>query len=79
MAYRKCLDDLTPDPYDEHPFEIVGEGGIKQLVEEYKEYYEAGKISTTPEVPWPTSEEEMLKIQKEDLILGPIIMNLLRE
>ena len=33
----------------------------------------------SPEVLWPTSEEEMLKIQKEDLILGPIIMNLLRK
>ena len=58
MAYRKCLDDLPPDPYDEHPFEIIGTGGIKQLLEEYNEYYEAGKISNTPEVLWPTSHRK---------------------
>ena len=36
IVYRNSLDDLPPDLYDEHPFEIIGEGGIKQLVVEHK-------------------------------------------
>ena len=40
MAYRKHLDDIAPDPFDDHPFEIEVNSGIERLNEEYRQLYD---------------------------------------
>ena len=73
MAYQRSLDDLAPDPFDDHPFEIEGNEGIEKLVEEYRQLYDRELRSIYPELNRPNTEAEMLEIQKQDNQLGPII------
>ena len=80
MAYRKCLDDNPPDPFDDHPFELLGNNGIETLVMDYQmNYVEDVRRAAVPENSWPRSEEEMLKLQKEDPNLNPIIQRLITQ
>ena len=77
IAYRRNLDDLASDPYDDHPFEIEGNEGIEKLVEKYRRLYDKELRSIYPELNWPNTETEMLEIHKQDDLLGPVIAQLL--
>ena len=77
VAYRRNLDDLPADPFDDFPFKVIGNRGIEALV---KEYSMNGTNNTYEEVTnckWPSSEQEMLDIQKKDIYWGPLIAKLL--
>ena len=52
VAYRRNLDDLAPDPYDDHPFDTEGNEGIKQLVEENRQRYDKELRSIYAELNW---------------------------
>ena len=60
-AFRRSADDDPEDPLDAHPWRVEGEHGIAELVKNFQDPWD-GEIQT----PWPTSEEEMLALQKDD-------------
>jgi hypothetical protein len=41
VAYRRCLDDDPPDPNDDKPWKMEGEGGILEQIEKYRATHDA--------------------------------------
>ena len=78
VAYRRCLDDDPPDQKDDKPWKVTGSDGIANLVSVYHNAQEdpSEPMSAAPATIWPESEEEMLRLQKHDPNLQPIIAQL---
>jgi hypothetical protein len=78
VAYRRCLDDDPPDPKDDKPWKVEGSRGIARLIAVYHLSQDDADnpISTAPLTPWPTSELEMLQLQRLDPNLQPVIEHL---
>ena len=76
IAYRRNLDDLPADPFDDFPFRVKGEFGIETLVRKYEANNNNHPDDTINDTKWPTSEEEMLDLQRKDPYWGPFIEKL---
>ena len=76
IAYRRNLDDLPADPFDDFPFRVKGEFGIETLVRKYEANHNNHPDDTTNDAKWPTSEEEMLDLQRQDPYWGPFVEKL---
>ena len=76
IAYRRHLNDLPADPFDDFPFRMKGDLGIENLVRDYELNNHTHPNTDDDNVKWPTNELEMLNLQKQHLNWGLIIQQL---
>ena len=76
MAFRRNIDDLPADPFDDFKFRVKGEFGIETLVHKYEANNNNNPNNEINKIKWPTTEEEMLDLQRKDLYWGPFIEKL---
>jgi transposase InsO family protein len=69
-VYRHALDDLPPHPYDRRPWSAQI---IREMVDRYHLLHPNSRNDLTPVVKWPSTEAEMLIIQRGDPLLQPIV------
>ena len=74
LKMRIC-DTGEVDPYDDYPYEVFGESGLLELTSQYESIYGRDESLT----PWPDDYVEIMRIQREDSALLPIIEKCLEE
>ena len=74
IGYRRCLDDDPPDPNDDKPWKVKGNGGLEELIKHYKDNHDETYYANQAEpIKWPTTELEMRTLQRNDPALQPLI------
>ena len=75
-AYGRNFNDLPANPSDDFSFRVKGDFGIETLFRKYEANNNDRPDNVVDDIKWPTTEEEMLGLQRQDPCWRPFIERL---